>query len=124
MKINTDTTYDIVNELITFDSTWRKHRTQFHVAIIIKRGKILEIASNSLGSRSRGAGYGERTIHAERAVIKKIGDTSKLNGATLVVIRIMKGTKEIGNSEPCHSCRRHLEKCMKNYGLKCVYYSV
>ena len=100
-----------------------KHRTQAHIAVLMKRGKILEIASNSLGSRSRGSGYDTRTIHAERAVIKKVGDISKLYGAILVVIRVSKGTKEVVNSEPCHSCKCHLEKCMREHGLKYVYYS-
>jgi hypothetical protein len=100
-----------------------KHNTQAHIAILMKRGKVIEIASNSLGSRSKGPGYDTRTIHAERAVIKKVGDTSKLAGAILIVIRIARGTHEAVNSEPCHSCRCHLEKCMREYGLKQVYYS-
>lgn len=109
--------------MISLDSIWNKHRTQVHIAVLIKRGKILEVASNAIGSRSKGCGYQERTIHAERAVIKKVGDMTKLNGASLVVIRIMRGTKEIGNSEPCHSCRCHLEKCIREHGLRSVYYS-
>lgn len=123
MRLSTDTAYHMVNQLISVESVWAKHKTQAHIAIIMKRGKILEIASNSVGSRSKGCGYQERTIHAERAVIKKIGDMSKLNGATLIVIRIMRGTGEVGNSEPCHSCKCHLEKCMRRHGLKSVYYS-
>jgi hypothetical protein len=123
MRLNTDTAYNMVNQLMSVESVWAKHKTQAHIAIIMKRGKILEIASNSVGSRSKGCGYQERTIHAERAVIKKIGDMSKLNGATLIVIRIMRGTGEVGNSEPCHSCKCHLEKCMRRHGLKSVYYS-
>lgn len=123
MRLNKDTAFSMVNELISVDNVWAKHNTQAHIAILMKRGKILEVASNSVGSRSKGAGYETRTIHAERAVIKKVGDMSKLNGATLIVIRIMKGTKQVGNSEPCHSCKCHLEKCMKEHGLRCVYYS-
>ena len=103
MKFNNDTILNLIKGLISIESIYMKHRTQIHIAIIIKRGKILEIASNSVGSRSKGCGYQERTIHAERAVIKKIGDISKLNGASLIVIRVMRGTHEIGNSEPCHS---------------------
>ncbi len=96
---------------------------QVHIAIIMKRGKFIEIASNFVGSRNSGCGYDNRSIHAERAVLKKVGDISKLSGAVLIVIRISKGTREIVNSEPCHSCRCHLEKCVKHYGLKQVYYS-
>ncbi len=123
MRLNIETVYNMVKRFISVETIWGKHKTQAHIAIVIKRGKVLEIASNSIGSRSKGCGYQERTIHAERAVIKKVGDISKLNGCTLIVIRIMKGTKEIGNSEPCHSCRCHLEKCMREHGLKQVLYS-
>lgn len=124
MKLTKDTAYNMINNVISIDSVWDKHRTQLHIAAILQRGKVLAVASNSIGSRSKGAGYQERTIHAERAAIKKVGDTSKLNGATMIVIRIMRGTKEVGNSEPCHSCKCHLEKCMRQHGLRQVYYSV
>lgn len=123
MRLNADTAFNMVTQMISVDAVWAKHKTQAHIAILIKRGKIIEIASNSIGSRSKGAGYQERTIHAERAVIKKLGDINKLNGATLIVIRVMRGTKEIGNSEPCHSCKCHLEKCMREHGLRQVLYS-
>lgn len=123
MKLNKDTAFNLINSLISVEAVWAKHKTQAHIAVIVKRGKILEVASNSIGSRSKGCGYQERTIHAERAVIKKVGDMTKLNGATLIVIRIMRGTKEVGNSEPCHSCRCHLEKCMREHGLRQVFYS-
>jgi hypothetical protein len=123
MKLTKDNVYNLVNKSISIEAIWNKHRTQAHVAVIIHRGKILSIASNSIGSRSRGCGYQERTIHAERAAIKKVGDMSKLNGATLIVIRISRGLKEVVNSEPCHSCKCHLEKCMREHGLRQVYYS-
>jgi hypothetical protein len=123
MKLNKNTALNLVQGMISFESIYNKHKTQIHIAVLIKRGKIIEIASNSVGSRSRGCGYQERTIHAERAVLKKVGDISKLNGATLVVIRIMRGTHELGNSEPCHSCKCHLEKCMREHGLRQVFYS-
>lgn len=100
----------------------KNHRTRLHIAILQNRGKILGIATNSLGSRSKGCGYSERTIHAERAVLKKVGNVSLLKGATLSVIRI-KEDGTIANSEPCHSCSVHLKKCMKEYGLRRVYYS-
>jgi len=123
MKLNKDSVLQLIQSQISIDSIHMKHNTQAHIAIIMKRGKILEIASNSIGSRSKGPGYQERTIHAERAVLKKVGDISKLNGATMIVIRIMRGTKEVGNSEPCHSCRCHLNKCIREHGLRQVYYS-
>jgi|UniRef100_A0A6C0DT04 hypothetical protein len=123
MKLSKATALQMIQSEISVDSVWLKHNTQVHIAILMKRGKILEIASNAVGTRSKGSGYQERTIHAERAVLKKVGDISKLNGAILIVIRIMRGTKEVGNSEPCHSCRCHLEKCMREHGLRQVFYS-
>lgn len=123
MKLTNNNALQLVHGAISVSSIWLKHNTQVHIAILMKRGKILEIASNAVGNRSKGSGYQERTIHAERAVLKKVGDVSKLNGATLIVIRIMRGTKEIGNSEPCHSCKCHLEKCIREHGLRQVFYS-
>ena len=123
MKLSKATALQMIQSEFSVDSVWLKHNTQVHIAILMKRGKILEIASNAVGTRSKGSGYQERTIHAERAVLKKVGDISMLNGAILIVIRIMRGTKEVGNSEPCHSCRCHLEKCMREHGLRQVFYS-
>ena len=124
MRFTKKNTLELIEKYISIESVSMKtNLRQVHIAIIIKRGKILDIASNFVGSRDSGCGYDNRTIHAERAVLKKVGDTTKLAGATLIVIRIAKGTKEIVNSEPCHSCQCHLEKCIKTYGLKQVLYS-
>lgn len=123
MRLNSETAYNIVNQYISIDSVYAKHTTQIHIALLMKRGKVIEVATNSIGTRSKGCGYQKRTIHAERAVIKKVGDMNKLNGCTLVVIRIMRGTKEVGNSEPCHSCKCHLEKCIREHGLRQILYS-
>ena len=102
-------------------------RTSFHIAMLMRRGKILLVASNRVGSRSRGCGYAKYTIHAEKNVIKQFGDTSKLKGCDLFVmnIHINKGTgdKYFGNSKPCHDCQLFLEKCQGEYGLKNVYYT-
>jgi hypothetical protein len=99
-----------------------KHNTSFHIAIVYRRGKILAIASNAVGSRSKGCGYSNHTIHAERAVIKKIGDLSLLRGADLFVVRLNRAKNMLG-SEPCHSCKAHLMQCMEKWGLRHVYYS-
>ena len=124
MKLNNDIAYDMINNLIQVEARKAYHKTSLHIAMLIKRGKVLNVASNAIGSRSKGCGYATRTIHAERAVIKKMGDVSKLDGAIMVVIRIMRGTREVGPSEPCHSCQCHLEKCIRSQGLRRVYYSV
>ena len=98
------------------------HNTQYHQAMLIKRNQILAIAHNSVGSRSRGAGYSDRTIHAERAVVKRLGDISQLRGATMYVVRF-NAQGALRNSSPCCECQVFLAKCMKEYGLRKVVYS-
>ena len=101
------------------------HRTQIHVAMVVKRGKILAQASNRIGSRQKGIGYSDKTIHAERNCIKQLGDLTQLRGADLYVMRISKSPEkpEFLSSKPCHECEVFLEKCIREYGLKCVYYT-
>ena len=48
------------------------HFASIHVAVLMKRGKIVAEATNGFGSRSRGSGYSASSIHAERNVIKDI----------------------------------------------------
>jgi hypothetical protein len=100
-----------------------KHRTSLHTAIIVKRGKIIAEASNQVGSRSSGAGFSNYTIHAERAVVKKLGDLSKLRGCDLYVFRVG-GEENSHASEPCRDCQVFLKKCMREYGLRFVFYSI
>jgi len=99
----------------------RSHNTYLHVAAIVKRGKVIAMDQNRVGSRSRGSGFSEKTIHAERAVVKKLGDISKLRGASLCVWRI--SSINVLPSKPCSECQVFLEKCMREYGLVAVYYS-
>ncbi len=104
-------------------SIHRRHKTHVHVAMIFGRGKnLLAMAMNKVGSRSSGAGFSACMIHAERAVLKRVGDISKLRGATMVVIRIST-TGELRNSKPCPECECHLNKCIREYGLRRVYHS-
>ena len=98
------------------------HRTSFHSATILRRGKTLATARNSIGSRSKGCGYSDQSIHAERAVVKRLGDLSQLNGCVLLVVRINK-QGDFLNSKPCADCQKFLEKCMRDYGLRKVVYS-
>ena len=85
-----------------------KHRTHNHVAMIFQGRKIVAIGQN----RAHGTG----TIHAEVDVIRSLGDTTKLRGATLVVIRI--ASSGILNSKPCPACTCVLQKCVRAYGLR------
>ena len=98
------------------------HNTQLHYAKILKRNKILAESRNSIGSRSKGCGYSDQSIHAERAVVKRLGDLSQLHDCVLIVIRVNKHG-ELRNSKPCPGCQKFLEKCMRKYGLRKVIYS-
>lgn len=99
----------------------RSHNTHFHIAVIIKRGKVIAKSHNSIGSRSRGSGFSDRTIHAEKAVVKELGDISKLRGSSLCVWRVT--PINVLPSKPCDDCHLFLMKCMKDYGLRSVYYT-
>jgi tRNA(Arg) A34 adenosine deaminase TadA len=93
-----------------------------HVAVLIHRRKVLAVATNQLGSRSRGSGYSDITIHAEKNVIKQVGDIRRIKGATLYVVRLNK-LLHTCNSKPCRDCELFLEKCITQYGLRRVFYS-
>ena len=103
------------------------HFASIHVAVLMKRGKILAKATNGFGSRSRGSGYSASSIHAERNVIKEFGNIYDLKGVEMYVVRISRNYKSEGSdqfigSKPCCQCQPFLEKCMREYGLKNVYY--
>ena len=99
----------------------RRHNTFLHVAVVIRRGKVLAMAYNRAGNRSKGSGYSTHTLHAEKAVVKKLGDISKLKDATLCVWRV--SAMSVLPSKPCSECHLFLEKCMREYGLRCVQYT-
>jgi len=83
------------------------------------------MATNKIGSRSRGAGYSDCTIHAEKNVIKELGDISKMKGADMYIMRFGRGQNNGGyvNSKPCAKCECFLNKCMREYKLKRVFYT-
>ena len=93
-----------------------------HFAVLLKRGQVIAWATNKYGTRKRGSGWSERSIHAERNVIKELGDISKLRGAEMLIMRITPGEK-FGCSKPCAKCEIFLEKCMREYGLRKVSYT-
>jgi hypothetical protein len=105
-----------------------RHIGSLHLAVIVKRGKILAEAVNNFGSRARGSGYSKSSIHAEKNVIKNLGDISKIRGADMYVMRFSRSDKDFEEgkfmcSKPCPSCSIFLEKCMREYGLKNVFYT-
>ena len=95
----------------------------FHQAMITKRNKILAVSHNILGSRSRGCGFSDQTMHAEKSVVKNLGDLSQLKDAVLYVYRY-NAQGDLRDSKPCCDCQLFLEKCMREYGLRKVVYSV
>ena len=96
--------------------------TSEHFARIEKRGKVIAEAKNKAASRSSGCGCNDKTLHAECAVVKSLGDLSRLRGCVLIVFRLNKHN-EIMQSKPCHDCEIFLKKCMQKWGLKRVEYS-
>lgn len=104
------------------------HFASIHVAVLMKRGKIIAEATNGFGSRSRGSGYCTNSIHAERNVVKEIGNIRELKGAEMYVVRISRTADyekqdPFMGSKPCQQCKVFLEKCIREYGLKNVYYT-
>jgi hypothetical protein len=101
------------------------HNTSVHIAVIVLRGKIIAQATNRIGSRSRGSGYSHCTIHAEKNVLKVLGDYNKMRNADMYVMRCNKESQKpfFINSKPCSDCEYFLTKCMNKYGLKNVYYT-
>jgi len=92
-----------------------------HIAMILKRGKLLAWGTNQYSSRKEGCGSDAYSLHAEAAVIKRLGNKEHLRGAVLVVIR--RGDTRLINSEPCSVCKCRLQKHMREDGLSAVYYS-
>ena len=101
------------------------HCTSVHIAVLVYRGKIIAQATNRVGTRSKGSGYSNYTIHAEKNVVKKLGDFKCLKDADMYVIRCGRGvnSSKFINSKPCCDCEKFLNKCMSKYGLKNVYYT-
>jgi hypothetical protein len=121
----------LLDKFLSDSKTYRlplRHTTKLHVAIIVKRGKILAEATNKIASRSNGAATrgSQNYIHAERNVLRTLGDISKLRGADMYIMRISNGPDnniQFKYSQPCPECTVLLEKCMKEYGLKNVYFT-
>ena len=101
---------------------------ELHLAAIVKRGKIIATATNRYGTRSRFAGACRSSYHAEKSVVRELGDVTQLRGADMFVMRFTKNRRLEGYdrfrcSKPCYSCQIFLEKCIREYGLRHVYYT-
>ena len=101
---------------------------ELHLAVIVKRGKVIASATNRYGTRSRGSGFAKSSLHAEKSAVKELGDITQLRGADMMVMRFSKNASLEGydrflRSQPCRGCQLFLEKCMREYGLRNVYYT-
>lgn len=128
MKMSNSTTLNILEQFRNHPRTRAmrmSHCTSVHIAVICKKGKIIAEATNKLGSRSSGCGYSDYTIHAERNVVKELGDYTKLRDADMYVIRCGRGENSVKfmNSKPCSDCECFLNKCINKYGLRKIYYT-
>lgn len=105
-----------------FDSPRYKdvHTTHYHVAQIWRRNKCVAEARNRVTTRSKLSGSDKNTLHAEKAVIKMVGND--LRHCTLYVFRVNRHNNVL-YSKPCANCSKFLMKCMTQYGLKGVVYS-
>jgi hypothetical protein len=97
----------------------RLHNTSHHVAALVVRKKVVAVACNGIGSRQKGCGYSDCTIHAEKKVLK---NHPMVRQALLVVVRINK-QQDFLNSKPCKDCEVFLEKMIAKKILRAVYYS-
>jgi hypothetical protein len=99
--------------------------TQLHVAALVRRGKVLAFATNQTASRSSGASSrGSQThIHAEKNLLSRIPHYL-LRGSSIYVMRIKENIAEFRYSQPCPECTVLLNKCMRSYGLRNVYFTV
>lgn len=97
---------------------WRRLTTENHIAFVYnRRGRLLASAWNKAMTRSKGSGASAYTMHAEIAVLKKLGDLALLRDSVMVVARFTHGGR-VSASDPCSACRVKLTKMFELYGLK------
>jgi hypothetical protein len=117
------TTFQYLVDTIQPSAKINPKKSYCHTAVLMKGNKILAVATNRSGTRSMGSGYSQCTIHAEMDCLKKVGDVNKLKGAVMFVWRFDRTHTKTMNSKPCQSCSCVLNKCMREYGLKNVFYT-
>lgn len=102
----------------------KTHRTFVFVAALVRRGKVLAMTTNRVSASARAVACattvafdGTCTVHAERAVVRRAG-IKQLRDSILVVWR--EGHRA---SAPCKACEAFLGKCMRDWGLRGVFYT-
>ena len=126
------TFFSYLMDTFTPQSKVNQRATYHHTSAIVSRGKVIAVATNKIGVKARPIKKGPRydngthracTIHAEIAALKSLGDLNRLRGADMYVWRFSTALGEPRNSRPCAECTCVLEKCMREFGLRRVYYS-
>jgi|LauGreDrversion4_2_1035121.scaffolds.fasta_scaffold527504_2 hypothetical protein len=121
MQLPSWITRHIEHDVTDMSRYFSKHNSHYHIALLFRGRKLIAIGHNRVSYRRRSTA---RTIHAEADVIRSLGDTAKLRGATLVVIRYGgHGHTDLINSKPCPACQRLIDKCQREYGLKACIHS-
>lgn len=83
--------------------------------------KMLNFDTEKIKNRDQ---YLKVSYHAEENALKQV-NPKKLFGAKLYVVRYGNSdNKFFANSKPCDRCTIIIDKYMKKYGLKNVFYSV
>ena len=127
-KVPSQLLEDFLNDSNTINLTsFEKPCQILHVAIIAKRGKILATATSRDDSRNSESSSSDKMIYVEKSVVRQLGDISNLRGCDLYVMKISKDNKKdettFMNSKPCEECQIFLDKCIRDYGLKKVYFT-
>jgi hypothetical protein len=102
------------------------HSTKLHVAVLVKRGRVLAFATNKVASRSSGASSrgSQNFIHAEKNLLRAIGDLSRMKGSDVYVMRISPvSSTGFMYSQPCSECTAILNKCIEKHGLRKVFFT-
>jgi deoxycytidylate deaminase len=103
-----------------------------HVAVIVYRGKIIASAVNRIGYRQEASKsyyntylHTDRNLHAEENVVRSLGNYNKMKDADMYIMKFGRGQNDGAyvNSKPCAKCECFLNKCMREYKLKRVFYT-
>jgi deoxycytidylate deaminase len=103
-----------------------------HIAVVVLRGKIIASAVNRIGYRKEDSRsycntylHTDKNIHAEENVVRSLGNYNRLKDADMYILRFGRGenSDKYVNSKPCAKCHCFLNKCMREYKLKRVYYT-
>lgn len=103
-----------------------------HVAVIVYRGRIIASAVNRIGYRQETSKsyyntylHTDRNLHAEENVVRSLGNYNKMKDADMYIMKFGRGQNDGNyvNSKPCAKCECFLNKCMKEYKLKRVFYT-